>query len=311
MVAATGDWTRNTPSEEYPAIRHIYELYDRAADLEMKQFDAPHNYNRDSREAVYQFFGTRILHETDERKLKEPRIQVEKLQDMLALHNRTLPATALTYDGLFQQWKDAARRQFEAGASELRERLAYSLGAEWPDNVVSEGGSDRIVLSRVGKGDRIPGIWIEGGRDLALVVHPGGAAQARGSTIVRQLMEAKSSVLMIDAFQTGAAVAPRNRSAEYFLTFNRTDDANRVQDILTALKFLSQKRSGRLQLIGLDKAAVWALFAAALSPVDLRLTADLGAFQGRDEDFIDGFFVPGIQRAGGLGAARKLADRFR
>src|SRR5215472_195530 len=47
-VAATGDWTRNTPREEYPAIRHIYELYDRAADLEMKQFDAPHNYNRDS-----------------------------------------------------------------------------------------------------------------------------------------------------------------------------------------------------------------------------------------------------------------------
>src|SRR5215470_3423320 len=114
MVAATGDWTRNTPREEYPGIRHIYELYDRAADVEMKQIDAPHNYNRDSREAVYRFFGTRILHETDERKLKEPRIQVEKLHDMLALHNRTLPANALSYEGLFRQWKDGARRQFEA-----------------------------------------------------------------------------------------------------------------------------------------------------------------------------------------------------
>ena len=26
MVAATGDWTRNTPREEYPAMRAVYEL---------------------------------------------------------------------------------------------------------------------------------------------------------------------------------------------------------------------------------------------------------------------------------------------
>jgi dienelactone hydrolase len=311
MVAATGDWTRNTPREEYPAIRHIYELYDHAADLEMKQIDAPHNYNRDSREAVYRFLGTRILHETDERKLKEARFQVEKLQDMLALHNRTLPPNALTYEGLFRQWKDAARRQFEAGVPELRERLAYSIGAEWPDTVASEGSSDHIVLSRAGKGDRVPGIWIQGARGAALVVHPGGAAQARQSAIVRQLIEAKSSVLMIDAFQTGGAVAPRNSSAQFFLTFNQSDDANRVQDILTALKFLSAKGNSKVQLIGLDKAAVWALFAAALSPVDLKLTADLTGFDGTDEDFIKGFFVPGVQRAGGLATARKLADRFR
>ena len=30
MVAATGDWTRNTRREEYPAVRAVYELYDRA-----------------------------------------------------------------------------------------------------------------------------------------------------------------------------------------------------------------------------------------------------------------------------------------
>ena len=33
MISATGDWTRNTPKEEYPAIRSIYDLYDKAADL--------------------------------------------------------------------------------------------------------------------------------------------------------------------------------------------------------------------------------------------------------------------------------------
>jgi hypothetical protein len=109
---------------------------------------------------------------------------------------------------------------------------------------------------------------------------------------------------MIDAFQTGSAVAPRDRSVRNFLTFNQTDDANRVQDILTALAWLNTPHT---RLMGLGKAAVWCLFAAALSlqPVDLQ--ADMAGFTGADQDYIDSFFVPGIQRAGGLRAARQLA----
>ena len=36
----------------------------------------------------------------------------------------------------------------------------------------------------------------------------------------------------IDAFQTGNAVAPRDTAARGFMTYNQTNDANRVQDIL-------------------------------------------------------------------------------
>ncbi|MEN6608766.1 MAG: acetylxylan esterase, partial [Bryobacteraceae bacterium] len=56
-VAATGDWTKNVPREEYPALRHIYELYGKPENVEVVQFDAGHNYNQDSREAVYKFFA--------------------------------------------------------------------------------------------------------------------------------------------------------------------------------------------------------------------------------------------------------------
>jgi hypothetical protein len=118
---------------------------------------------------------------------------------------------------------------------------------------------------------------------------------------------------MIDAFQTGSAVAPRDRSVKNFLTFNKTDDANRVQDILTALAWLNTKladderRSSAPRLIGLGKAAIWCLFAAAVSRQPVDLQADLGGFTGTDQDFVDSFFVPGIQRAGGLRAARQLA----
>ncbi len=300
MVSATGDWTKNTPREEFPAIRRIYELYGKPENVETIQIDAPHNYNQASREAVYRFFGKHILGERDEKKLAERGVRIEKLQDMLALHNRTLPAGALTYDGLFRQWKERAGRQSAAAdLNALRERLSFALGAEWPAEVASEIKGEAVVLSRAGRGDRVAGLLAEGRGAPALVVHPDGAAAAK-------LSGAKRPVLAIDAFQTGSAAAPRDRSHRHFLTFNQSDDANRVQDILTALKFLSGKYPGRIDLTCTGKAAVWCLFAAAVAPVDLKLTADLGSFTGTDQNFIDQFFVPGIQRAGGLDAALKL-----
>ena len=63
LVSATGDWTRNTPKEEFPAIRAIYDLYGQGSNVETMQLDAPHNFNQPNREAVYRFFGQRILGE--------------------------------------------------------------------------------------------------------------------------------------------------------------------------------------------------------------------------------------------------------
>lgn len=238
----------------------------------------------------------------DASKLKERAINMEKLQDMLVLHNRTLPANAITFKGVFAEWMRLAKDQ----TFDLRQRLTSALAAEWPSKVLSEGGgdrTDRIVLGRPGKGDRIPGIWIEGTNPPALVVHPNGAEAARKDPSVAALLKSGRAVLLIDAFQTGSAVAPRNRDAKMFLTFNKTDDANRAQDILTALAWLNQPKT---QLIGLGKAAIWCEFAAAVAPVPVTLQADLSGFHGADEEFARDFFVPGIQRAGGLSAAQAL-----
>jgi hypothetical protein len=103
-------------------------------------------------------------------------------------------------------------------------------------------------------------------------------------------------------------VAPRDASHRHFLTFNRTDDANRAQDILTAIAFLAQSGQSDITIAASGKAAVWATFAAAVSPVQLSLDAPLGSFKGQDDDFINSFFVPGIQRAGGLTTALRLVN---
>ncbi len=297
MTAATGDWTRNMQTEEYPAVRAIYDLYGKGGDVESLLLDAPHNYNQPNREAMYTFFGKHVLGQTDASKLKERSIRVEKLQDMLALHNRTLPDNAISFKQLFDEWKRLAQAQTE----NPRERLTLALAAEWPSEVLSQVDGEHILLGRPGVGDRIPGIWIKGSNPPALVVHPEGAEAARRSPEVAKLIQAGRAVLMVDAFQTGTAVAPRDRSVKMFLTFNKSDDANRVQDILTALAWLHAPNT---RLVGLGKAAVWCHFAAAVAGEKVDLQADLSRFTGTDQEFADAFFVPGIQRAGGLKSAK-------
>lgn len=312
LPAATGDWTRNMLKEEFPAIREIYDLYDARENVKAFILDAPHNFNKENREAVYQFFGTHILKEPDGVSYHEKNIKIEMLQDMLALHGRRLDANALTYDQLFAEWKKIAVHQLETAKSrgELQDRLRAVLAVEWPDKVLTEKKQERLVLSRPGAGDRVPGIWIEGRGTPALVVHPQGAAAALQSQEVAELRKIGRPILLIDAFQTGTAEAPRDRSVHNFLTFNQPDDACRVQDILTALSFIKSNHEGKIELLGLGTASVWATFAAAVAPIPLDLKATLGGFRGTDEDFLRSFNVPGIQRAGGLAAAQRVRDRL-
>jgi dienelactone hydrolase len=299
MVSATGDWTKNTPREEYPGVRSIYELYGKADNLEMVQIDAPHNYNQASREAMYSFFGKRIL--GDPKEVKEASgAHAEKPQDLLVWHNRTMPPNALSYGQLVEQWIAAAKKQTDEthDPAVLRERLRLALATEWPERVLSERTGERIVLSRAGKGDRVSGVWVGSGVPSVIAVDPAGAEAARKS--------AGKSALLLGVFQTGDAIAPRDGSARHFLTFNRSDDANRVQDILTALAFLKQEGANDVRIIASGKAVIWAQFAAAVAPVRVPVEGKFDGFKGTDQDFIDQFFVPGIQRAGGLEAVRRI-----
>jgi hypothetical protein len=309
MVSASGDWTRNTPREEYPAVRSIYELYDKAGLLESIQIDAPHNYNRQSREAVYRFFAKHVLGDSDPSRFVEKSFRSEKPQDLLVLHNQHLPENALTYDQLVTQWIAAAKRQNEsADRDSLRQRLTLALAADWPAHIASESDGDaRLVLTRPGSGDRVPAIWIPGKGPALLVVHPAGAEAARDTADAREGTRSGRPVLAIDAYQTGHAVAPRETPGRQHLVYNRSDSANRVRDILTGLAFLVDKSTGPVTLAGSGDAAVWCVFAAAVARAPVTLKAPLQDFHGEDREFIDRFFVPGIQRAGGLPAAIRLA----
>lgn len=172
-----------------------------------------------------------------------------------------------------------------------------------------EGSS--LVLSRPGYHDRVPGIWLPGKGAPVVVVSAGGAEAARQTLEVRRLEAEGRFLHLLDVFQTGSAKASRDRSGDWFLSYNRTDDAHRVQDILTALAFAEAQQRGRPRLVALGGAELWCLFAAAVAPAKLDLDAAPRGFEGTDEEFRDKFDVPGVQQAGGIRAALRLTAVFR
>jgi hypothetical protein len=172
LVSATGDWTKNMPREEYPAIRSIYELYGQEDEMEVVQYQAPHNFNRQSRESVYAFLNKHLLG-GDGQKKPEPAVTPEALLDMLLWQGRSLPANALSQQQIFEQWKAGGRKRMAAlDTAARRQAMLDMFHAEWPANVLSQRNREAIVLSRPGRVDRVPGVWVDGNGPATLVVHP-------------------------------------------------------------------------------------------------------------------------------------------
>jgi hypothetical protein len=92
LISATGDWTRETPRVEYPAIRSIYKLCNAEDKIENVHIDAPHNYNKSSREAMYRFFGQWLLGDRAKwSNFTEPPFTVEKEEDLRVFPDKKLP----------------------------------------------------------------------------------------------------------------------------------------------------------------------------------------------------------------------------
>lgn len=259
------------------------------------------------------------------------------VQEMAVLSNRTLPANALDLDGLFSLWQKMALDQNQPSQDRtfLRDRLRQTLAVETPQDVVADIQGRSLVLSRTSKEDRVPGLWIPGRNkraEVAIVVNPDGSAAALAAGAVKQLQKEGRSLLLLDAFQTGAARATRtgdpavgptpkrlddadeesraDAAAGYgkFFTFNVSIDAARVQDILTAIAY-ANTLNHEIEIYAIGDAAVWASFAAAISDIPVTLHVENLPELRSNSDYVQHFNVPGILRAGGLPIAQELANQ--
>jgi hypothetical protein len=161
-------------------------------------------------------------------------------------------------------------------------------------------------------------------------VDPNGSVAALETAIAGRLRKEGRPILLLDVFQTGAAKAPRNgdvatglrpkpaddaddearadaaAGGAKFLTFNVSDDAARVQDIVTAIVYAS-RNGAEVEIFAQGDAAVWSVFAAAVSAIPVSLHSVNMPTLTSSADYLQHFNVPGILRAGGVQVAERLA----
>ena len=281
MVSATGDWTRETPRVEFPAIRSIYKLYGAEDKIESVQVDANHNYNQSSREAMYRFFGKWLL--GDDAKwaaYSEPAFTVESDEALRVFPDGKLPEGLPISDQIIAEiikqdrakWRAILPKspaEDEAFRRQYGDALALTMGATLPaaNDLEPERPSfverkdkgyvvEGWVLKRRGAGDAVPAILYRPCDptpcDAVLIVHGEGKAALADTAsggpgpLVAGLLAEGRAVMTIDAFLLGEHNAPqartKRREGKFPDTFLPTDGAYRVQDILTALGYLRFRR---------------------------------------------------------------------
>ncbi len=276
MVSATGDWTKDTLEVEYPAIRRLYALVGAESRVHAVQFQAPHNYNRDSREAVYAWMARWLKNASADVRVAERTFRPEAPSDVLVFYGRPLPEQSLTREQLTDRWIASARRQVkDSDPRILQSALAHALVLE-PFEVAARRGRAPAGASKK--------TVVLAGEDPALQ-----AALARAGFSIRSVAATP--------FDTGAAAR-----IQHFETYNRTPASQRVADIVQAIG-----EAPHATLVASDDWALAALMALAVVAVE-RAVVDIAQFDNAsDTAFVERLYIPGIRRAGDLQTAISMA----
>jgi hypothetical protein len=266
MVSATGDWTAETLEAEYPAVRSLYALSDAASRVHAVRIDAPHNYNKDSREAMYAWMARWLQHAPEDVRRPEPALNPDSITDLLVFYGRPPPDGAVTPGELTEQWIRSAKAQLAVtDRSLLAEALRHALG---------------------------------------FGAEPAASAPARAASPQRRTVLVAGDEPEVEAALRGAGVdvrpvvftpfdADAASKVTHFETYNRTAAGQRVADIVAALR-----QSPSPVLVASGDAALAALLATAVLPVH-RAVLDVGGFDtSSDAAFLEHAYIPGLRRAG-------------
>jgi dienelactone hydrolase len=284
MVSATGDWTANTMEQEYPAVRSLYSLFGAADRVYGVRFEAVHNFNRESREAMYAWMARWLQQAPADVQRPERPFTPEAPPDVLVFYQRPLPPGAVSQAEFTSNWIDAAKRQLAMTPLDtLGRALRHALGfGEMPN----ESGGDAVR--------RTSGVLrSRQSRNAPVLI----AASDAG--LEREIRAAGFTVESIAFTPFDAAAASK---VQHFDTYNRTAASQRVADIVAAMR-----ASPDAALVASGDEALAALLAAAIVPGRMAIL-DVGTFDtSSDTDFLDRLYVPGLRRAGDLTTAAKLA----
>ncbi len=340
LVAASGDWTKDTMTVEGPAIEKIYRLFGAEDKLRYVRFDFNHNYNQTSREAVYEWFAKFLLHSPDRSALQELPYTKEPDAELRVFPEGKQPADVVTEQALIRYLVSESQKALAQAKPKDKKSLAefkeeflpawkHTLQIQMPDReLTARVGDDAhadpartqiTVASASGRSLPLTVFYsAKEKRDtFVILAHPDGkrayldgANQPTG--LAATLLKNGVSVLVFDAFLTGELKNPelaakRKPLENFFTTYNRTDLQERVQDLITACAFAKGAGKGpRVFVHGAGRAGLWALLAA---PAADGVIADCDQFEvSTDENLVvTDLFVPGLRRIGDFAGSASLA----
>ncbi len=276
IVSAAGDWTRTSPDIEYPAVQHIYRLYGAEERVHHVQIDAGHNFNRDSRQAVYEWFGKWLHGEENPDKWTETPYELPPVEKRRVFPTG-LPDGTLTEEPLIKRFiADRADRPV-MNRRVLSNLYDCTLNVSWESAPSSKPADAELYLAE------------KEGAPLLLFEND-------GEMNPEPFLEKGYSVLL---FNADVELTPDRPSHD--LTFNLSDGALRVQKVLNACAY-GLTLSDRVGLVG----GLWSALALPyLDEID-RVLLQLEGVERTDRFFEECAYIPGIRKAGDLATAAIL-----
>ncbi len=336
MVSATEDpWTPKTPEREFPMMRKFYSLYGADAQVENAHINGPHNYNADTRKAVYKWLVKQL-------KAQGPLItdpdeypDLSSLGDLRVFPDRILPENAASAQEVLSQWVENSKNQFlaalpqnpdeyEAFSRDFRGALSQNLNVcppeintlEYAVEAEEERGETLYTLEKIGDSSRKNWVELESAckdeepAQVALVVYPdelGTLLNQDGSSDfdwLYPMLDRKYQVYHIRGYASGQLSVPLRKWDSYSWSdaYNRSNLTNGILDAATAISSIRQAHPGiPLTVIGLDTAGLMAACAAALDGQADRTVIDLnGSDPGYWRELQQIFPHQGFQRIGGI-----------
>lgn len=343
MTGCTGDWTHNVPNKEFPAIKAIYELYNEGDKLGLFYDDDSHNFNRSTRVAVYRWIQ-RILLQTEEG-WEEQAFICENI-DSLRLFPLDDPRDTQSYAiEFFEQWK-TEKKALQPHKHNLQSTMEHVMGISSVSNDSYQTLTPEelyIEHLAVKETESLDITTLLSGFNNNALQHPITIVRSKkvtpnGSVIMcfaeagvrsfqaddcwkKRLDEwllMGYSLAFADLFLTGDYIQPyahtgRNTfGSSFFTTYNYTDHAYRVQDIVQISRYMANNASfSDVSLFGLGDAGLWSLAALPFLHHVSSVALDLNGFDlslsASDELYLKRFHVPHYRAIGGFFSSLRLA----
>ena len=321
LVAATGDWTKDNPTLEGPAIRKVYARHGVPERFACFQYKAGHNYNKDSRETVYAWFVRQlqgepgkdgrpavvVRPESGAETIPEPAFTVEKREDIAVFGpDHPLPAGAVDAAGLAKLLKERIRGQLEGlrpkdaqGLAKFREgmlpALRYTLSTRWPaKSEVQVAAAERKGAFRVSTPHASallqtnfleePDV-LKSKPTVVVLVVPSGWDD---SQIRKGLLESKGPWATMPPPGSAAGFRPaggnKEQLAQYKTTYFPSALSVQVDGILGTLVLLTGRdEKPAIHLVGLGEAGLAVLLARALVLPDVKIEKTIVDVMGLDD----------------------------